>query len=221
MADDFSERYGNLLTGSYDCVDRIVLNAYYPMGHAPGGFRVWWRRLHNDSEEQLDDNHLMRMAGRFARRAKAWGAANEVPVIYCKSGERKHRIAEEYLATHDTVKPGVFLILAAKAPATIWQVHRSANGVISNLAKKYSYVNHYSFHIMDPQWGHVTIKMSGHPPFAAQIMLNGHEYVACQARAAGIDFTKDGNCFTAVAAPNDLARVADTLSQPATTGRLS
>jgi hypothetical protein len=50
--------------------------------------------------------------------------------------------------------------------------------VIGNLAKKYSYVNHYSFHIMDPQWGHVTITMSGHPPFAAQIMLNGHEYVA-------------------------------------------
>jgi hypothetical protein len=74
---------------------------------------------------------------------------------------------------------------------------------------------------MDPQWGHVTIKMSGHPPFAAQVMLNGHEFVACQARAAGIDFIKDGNCFTAVAVPTDLARVADTLSLPATTGRLS
>ena len=153
-----------------------MLNAYYPMGHAPGGFRVWWRRLHNGSDEQLDDNHLMRMAGRFARRVKAWGAANEVPVIYCKSGERKHRIAEEYLATHDTVRPGVFLILVAKAPATVWQVHRSPAGVIGNIAKKYSYVNHYSFHLMDPQWGHVTIKMSGHPPFAAQVMLNGHEY---------------------------------------------
>ena len=53
--------------------------------------------------------------------------------------------------------------------------------MIGNLAKKHAYVNHYSFHIMDPQWGHVTIKMSGHPPFAAQVMLNGHEYVACQA----------------------------------------
>src|SRR5664280_2682341 len=128
MADDFSARYGDLLTGSYDCVDRIVLNAYYPMGHAPGGFRVWWRQLHNGSDEQLDDNHLMRMAGRFARRVKAWGAANEVPVIYCKTGERKHRIAEEYLATHDTVRPGVFLVLVAKAPATVWQVHRSPAG---------------------------------------------------------------------------------------------
>jgi len=221
MADDFSERYGDLLTGSYDCVDRIVLNAYYPLGHAPGGFRVWWRRLHHDSEEQLDDNHLMRMAGRFARRVKAWGAANGVPVIYCAAGERKHRIAEEYLATHESVPPGVFLVLAAKAPATVWQVHRAANGVIGNIAKKYAYVNHYSFHIMDPQWGHLTIKMSGHPPFAAQIILNGHEFVACQARAAGIDFVKDGNCFTHVTVPHDLAQVADALSQPATTGRLS
>jgi len=37
MADEFTERYGDLLTGSYDCVDRIVLNAYYPLGHNPGG----------------------------------------------------------------------------------------------------------------------------------------------------------------------------------------
>jgi hypothetical protein len=29
--------------------------------------------------------------------------------------------------------------------------------------------------VLDPDWGHVTIKMSGHPPFGAQIILNGHE----------------------------------------------
>ena len=74
---------------------------------------------------QLDDAHLMRMAGRFARRVKAWATANGVPVIDCKAGERKHLIAEEYLAEH-SVAPGVFLILAAKAPATVWKVHRSA-----------------------------------------------------------------------------------------------
>jgi hypothetical protein len=71
VADEFSERYGDLLTGSYDCVDRIVLKAYYPLGHNPGGFRVWWRRLHGDSDELLDNTHLMRMAGRFSRRLRA------------------------------------------------------------------------------------------------------------------------------------------------------
>jgi hypothetical protein len=220
VVDELTERYGDLLAGSYDCVDRIVLNAYFSLGHNPGGFRVWWRRLHGDSDEQLDNTHLMRMAGRFSRRVRASATAHGIPVIDCKRGERKHQLAEEYLATH-TVGPGVFLILVARASAAVWEVTRSRSGVIVNLAKKMSFVNHYSFHIMDPEWGHVTIKMSGHPPFSAQIILNGHEYVAAQASAAGIGFTQQGNCFTAVADPAGLAQVADTLSQPATVGRLS
>jgi hypothetical protein len=218
VPDDFSERYGDLLTGSYDCVDRVVLNAYFPLGHTPGGFRSWWRRLHG-GDENLDDTHLMRMAGRFARRVKAWAKANGVPVIYCTAGERKHLIAEEYLETH-AVTTGVFLILAAKAPATVWKVRRSAAGAITNIEKKREHVYHYSFHIMDPAFGHLTVKMSGHPPFGAQVILNGHEYVAVAAQGEGIGFAKEGNCFTEIADPQGLARVADAWPRQAAIGRL-
>ena len=177
VADDFAARYAGLLADSYDCVDRIVLNAYYPMGNTAGGFRTWWRRLIGgcdaEADAVLDNTHLMRLAGRFARRVRAWAADNAVPVIDCQAGERKHLIAEEYLRTH-SVGPGVFMILVSKAPAMIWDVRRSADGtVIGNLARKRTYVNHYSFHIMDRQWGHLTIKMAGHAPFGAQVLLNG------------------------------------------------
>jgi hypothetical protein len=181
---------------------------------------VWWRRLHGDSDEQLDNTHLMRMAGRFSRRVRAWAQAHGIPVIDCKRGERKHQLAEDYLAEHK-VGTGVFMVMVARASASVWEVTRSSSGVIVNLAKKRAFVNHYSFHIMDPEWGHVTIKMAGHPPFAAQVILNGHEYVAAAAQKHGIGFTKQGNCFTTVADPAGLARVADTLSQEATVGRLS
>ncbi len=63
--------------------------------------------------------------------------------------------------------------------------------------------------------------MSGHPPFAAQVILNGHEYVACQAQAAGIGFAKESNCFTRIANPAALAQIAETLSRPETVGRLA
>src|SRR5918995_952666 len=217
--DELSERYGGLLAGAYDCVDRIVLNAYNSLCHSPGGFRAWWRRLYGGCEEQLDNAHLMRLAGRFSRRVRGFAKAHGISVIDCQRGERKHLIAEEYLATH-SVESGVFLILVGRAVAPVWEVSRSAAGVIGNLAKKKAFVNHYSFHIMDPEWGHLTVKLSGHPPFGAQIILNGHEWVACQAQAAGIGFTKEGNCFTRIADPAALAQVADTLSQQATIGRL-
>jgi hypothetical protein len=144
MVDEFSARYGDLLTGSYDCVDRIVLNAYFPLGHNPGGFRVWWRRWHDGGDESLDTTHLMRLAGRFARRVRAWAGAHEVPVIDCKADERKHRIAEDYLREH-SVGVGVFLILVARAPATVWKVSRTSAGKIRNIEKTRQFVNHYSF----------------------------------------------------------------------------
>jgi len=72
VADDLSVRYRDLLTGSYDCVDRVVLNAFFAFGCSPGGFRTWWRALNGGSVAHLDDTHLMRMAARFSGRLRAW-----------------------------------------------------------------------------------------------------------------------------------------------------
>ena len=220
MADQLSDLYAECLKGHYDCVDRVVLNAYFGMGQTPGGFRVWWRELYG-SDENLDDNHLMRMAGRFSRRLRAWAKANGISVIYCSPGEDKHKIAEQHLTTHE-VKHGLFLVLVSKAPALVWEAQPTGTGKLGQLVPKdpWPYVNHYSFHIWDPDWGHVTIKMSGHPPFGAQVILNGHEYVAAQAQKAGVEFTKEENCFTSVSQAADLAKIADTLSQKETAGHL-
>jgi hypothetical protein len=90
MTDGLSALYQELLGGSYDCVDRIVLNAYFGMAHSPGGFRVWWRAL-TGSDETLDNAHLMRLAGRFSRRVRGYAKAHDIPVVDCVAGERKHR----------------------------------------------------------------------------------------------------------------------------------
>jgi len=221
MTDKFSEYYKEYLNGAYDCVDRIVLSAYFQLGMTPGGFRTWWNRLEG-SDENLDNAHLMRMAGRFSRRLRAYAAANGIPVIYCARGERKHELAESYIPANPDFK-GTFLILVNRSPAPIWDVHRSKAGKITNIArrKNLQYVNHYSFHIMDPEWGHITIKMCGHPPFGALIMLNGHEYVACQAKKKNIEYTKVGNCFTKVSNATHLRKIADTLCSLNTVGQLT
>ena len=79
MHDQFSSYYSELLYGSYDCVDRIVLNAYFPLGMTAGGFRTWWRRIMDDAT--LDNTHLMRFAGRFSRRIHAAAHTNNIPLI--------------------------------------------------------------------------------------------------------------------------------------------
>src|SRR5437016_1472284 len=106
MTDGLSTLYQDLLSGSYDCVDRIVLNAYFRMGHSPGGFRVWWRAL-TGSDETLENAYLMRLAGRFSRRVRGYAKAHNIAVIDCSVGERKHDIAAEY-RSKTTVVQGLF-----------------------------------------------------------------------------------------------------------------
>jgi hypothetical protein len=213
--DALSRTYEALLVGAYDCLDRIVVNAYFRMGHDAGGFRVWWRKL-TGSEDTLDNAHLIRMAGRFGRRLRAWAAENKIPVRQCRAGEPKHEIGEEFLR-NTTVQEGLFLILVNRAPAPVWDIH--PNRRITR--KPAAYVNHYSFHILDRDWGHITIKMSAHPPFPAEVILNGHEYMDRQARNAGILFIKEGNCFTHISDLAGFARIAETLTDESAIGRIA
>ena len=217
--DDFTLYHKKLLDGRYDCVDRIVLNGYFPLGQQGGGFRTWWRNL-NGSDDGLDQKHLQHMAGRFSRRLRGWAKKNAVPVIYCAPGTRKHELAETYLP-QDPHYQGLFLILVAKAPGLVWKVTKSKNGQ-PHLQRKtpWPYINHYHFHIIDAQWGHITIKMSGHPPFGMQIMLNGHEWVERQALKQTISVKKEGNCFVG-GSFQGLNQIADTLCDDHTIGRLT
>jgi hypothetical protein len=220
VVDEFSKHYEELIEDSYDCVDRIVLNAKFSMGRTSGGMLTWWRALYGSTDD-LDDTHLMRMAGRFSRRLRAFAKKQGIPMIYCAPKEKQFETAAAYLDHHNG-QPGLFLILVSKGKAPVWEVHPSKSGKLGAIRRKdpMSFVNHYSFHIWDSEWGHVTIRMSGHPPFGAQIILNGHEYLACAARQAGIEFQKESNCFISTNNSPELARQADTLSQPETEGRL-
>jgi hypothetical protein len=218
--DDFSQYYRDLTDGGYDCVDRIVVNAYFPMGQTSGGMLTWWRALYGD-DEQLDTAHLMRMAGRFARRVRAFAKKRGVAIIDCAPRDKKFDIANANLHKHDGT-PGLFLILVNKGRAPVWEVWPSHNGRLGAIRRKHPmpFVNHYAFHIWDREWGHIQIRMSGHPPFGAQIILNGHEFVACVVRDAKIEFHKQGNCFVAASSGARLAQIADTLSQPEIAGHL-
>jgi hypothetical protein len=39
--DGFSTYLADLFSGTYDCVDRIALRGYYPMGQTSGGLLTW------------------------------------------------------------------------------------------------------------------------------------------------------------------------------------
>ena len=208
--DELSQHYSEVLDGTYECVDRIVLNGYYSPGYSGGGFRTFWRLLYG-SDDNLDKNHLMRMSGRFSRRIHAFCNAEGIPIIHSKSGDRKHEDAERFIPTSPDFT-GIFYIFVSRFSTVVWDVHEATK----HLERKYSFVNHYWFHIIDKNWGHITVGISGHPPFGVRIFLNGHEWVQRKAINNKLKITKEGNCFTSFQSADDLnglCNIADTLCQ--------
>ena len=65
------------------------------------------------SDETLENAYLMRMAGRFSRRIRGYAKAHDIPVIDCSAGQRKHELAEEYLAK-TKIAQGLFLVLVGR-----------------------------------------------------------------------------------------------------------
>lgn len=218
LTDSFSQRYAEHVRGGYDCVDRIVLNGYVPLLQSGGGFRTWWQQVFG-SISNLNNTHLMRWAGRFARRIRAVAAAHDIPLIEKTPDDRMHELIQQHRPSDANFR-GVFAISVHRAPNSVWDVVSCRNGEF-HLQRKQPWVNHYAFHIQDPDWGHITIKVCPHPPFNVQVALNGHEYVACLALREGIPFTKEGNCFTDSSNLAGLERIADTLRCPSAVGRLA
>jgi hypothetical protein len=46
--DAFAAYHADLIEADYDCVDRLVVNCYYPLRQAGGGFRTFWRQWKGD-----------------------------------------------------------------------------------------------------------------------------------------------------------------------------
>ena len=219
--DAFTRYYAPLLDDMYDVIDRISLNARYNFACSPGGFRQWWYDRFG-TFNNLNDTFLMRLAGRYGRRVRGWAKKKNIPVVDCKKGVRKDGLIKDYLP-EDPSFTGVFAIFTTRRPSPVWRVWRCQQNPDSfHLQRKdpMPWVKHYHFHIMDKTWGHVIVSMSGHPPHHALIILNGHEYTACQARRRRIQFEKDGNCFTSFSDSRRFAEVADSLRSQAAIGQL-
>jgi hypothetical protein len=84
--DDFSTYVADLLSGTYDCVDRISVRGYFPLGQTSGGLLTWWNQLFPNT--QLSEQRLRKLAGDFARRVHAYARKHKIPLRYFAIGDK-------------------------------------------------------------------------------------------------------------------------------------
>ena len=218
--DDFSTEIAELLGGSYDCADRVVVRGYFPLGQTSGGLLTWWDRLRPGME--ITEAGLRAFAGDCARRVAAFARQHDIPLEQCEIGDRTKHARAAQARPADPDFQGVFRIMVSRAPGLVWRVWKNKAGkVLIRRPKQWPLVNHYHFHLIDREWGHVTIRMSGHPPFNVQINVNGHEWVQREAARQGLGVVKAENCFVGGRDLEAVSGLAQQLNGPQGLARLA
>jgi len=127
-SDDFSTYVADWLSGTYDCVDRISVRGYFPLGQTSGGLLTWWNQLFPNTA--LSEVGLRKLAGDFARRVQAYARKHQIPLRYFATGDKTKHAQAEKLRPADPHFKGVFAIFVAKAPGLVWQAKNNREGKV-------------------------------------------------------------------------------------------
>lgn len=205
--------YRDHLELSYNSIDRIYLRGYVSLLQTCGGFRCWAEQLRpNEPVSQSWINSLVR---RFHVNVKRFAEEHAIPMVQAQHGMRKHLIADEHRAKF-TKGEGVYLIIRGSEKAKVFISQEPKCSTTSNhrnLEQRLGFVTHYTFFIVDAQWGPISVVISSHPPFNVKIFLNAHHWVEKQAAAKKLITAMQTNAFLGTSSPERLQQIIDRLSE--------
>jgi hypothetical protein len=202
----------NHVTLEVEGIDRMYLNVYVPRLQTDVGVAYFWRfhRGHRFASSVLMDP----MSKKFLGELEVYAEEHGVPIVPFAKHERKDDVAKEHLAKFKP-EEGVVLIGKAQEKARVFRTERrqSANGgtypwIVSSTAM----VNQWYVYIKDEEFGPFFLKFSSYFPYNAKLCLNGHEYLKCQLRKAGIPFKALDNGIAECADPKKVQALAEGLT---------
>ena len=202
----------NHVTFELEGIDRMYLNLYVPMLQTDKAVAHFWRfhRGHRFASSALMDP----MTKDFIRRLETFAREHAIPLITFQKDQRKDDVAQSFLAA-STIEEGVLFIGKAQEKVRVFRTERrrSPNGATYPwIVRSSALVNQWYIYIRDRDFGPFFLKFSSYFPCNAKICLNGHEFLKCQLRNAGIPYKALDNGLASCADPQAAQSLAEGLS---------
>ncbi len=124
---------------------------------------------------------------------------------------RKEEVVARILAKRGD-HPGLVHVISAMETCDSYQPWHDKQTGKSFLRPDSGKCLHYYFYFMDAELGLIRLRVPIWCPFRLQFYCNGHSRLACQLRAAGIDFVTADNAFLSIDDWEHAQRLADSFS---------
>ena len=189
-----TERYAEKIEGVLSCYDRVLLQGTLPgFCYADGMTKYLYAH-----DIRIFDYPQFAEPLRDQIRANAERLAqdNGVSIEFVRSSKvRKEALIEQVLKQRGR-QPGLVHILSAMEVCTTYKPWHDKQTHRTYLKADQSKCLHYYFYFIDEELGLCHLRVPTWAPFRLQFYFNGHNDLAAQLRAAGIEFTQRDNAFT-------------------------
>jgi hypothetical protein len=207
-----AEVLNNHVTLELEGIDRMYLNVYVPMLQTEKGVARFWRfhRGHRFASSALMDP----MTKDFIHRLERFAEEHAIPLITFEKDQRKDEVAQRFFAASQ-LEEGVIFIGKAQEKTRVFRTERRRapnGGTYPWIVRSSAMVNQWYLYIRDRDFGPFFLKFSSYFPYNAKLCLNGHEFLKCQLRNAGIPFRALDNGLASCADPKAAQALADSLS---------
>ncbi|MCA1837421.1 MAG: MarR family transcriptional regulator [Actinobacteria bacterium] len=192
-APDLVERYADKLVGSLRCFDRVILQGTLVDVAHPGAVAV---QLRAAGLELFDlPRFAQQLTDQVRDHAVLLGREHGVTIEYVqkKNIRQEDRIAQilKVRGSH----PGLVHIFSAKEAGTVFETRKNKEtGAVRLIARRGTCL-HYYFYWMHARLGLIYVRVQSWLPMRLQVYWNGHSWLACELKQAGIDFHLQDNAF--------------------------
>ena len=201
------------VTLTVEGIDRMYLNVYVPRLQSPQGVAGFFRfhRGHQFASSALMDP----ISKGFVAALEDLAAAEQIPLITFRKGERKDDVAAKMRRSFDADE-GVVFIGKAQEKSSVFRTEKKTDPKTGHkfpwIVRGSAMVNQYYIYIVDRDFGPMFLKFGSYFPYTAKLYLNGHEWLKRQLEQQGIAYQGLDNGILSCADPVRVQQIADDLS---------
>jgi hypothetical protein len=201
----FLEKYGERITGTISCFDRLLFKGYLPLTWPKAMEKLIARNGHKIKDFKY---FVQSCSQRLKDHAKAVAEKSGRSYLHLQGPARKEDLARD-IAQCDEITEGLVCILSAVESCQSFAVMPGeGRPKIVNRGRKCLCLYYY---FLDRELGLVHVRLQTWFPFTVQIYLNGHDWLARKLERHGIDFHKRENAFVCIDDINRAQRFANAL----------
>jgi hypothetical protein len=204
----FVEHHQQSIRFQYSCFDRMLLNAVVQTMQQPAmivGFLDTYRHV-----PSITRAYFRQVSDDYHRFVSRLAAQQDVPIVEPPKGVRREDWVEPYYRRLGS-QCGIAVILKSRENARIAVSYATPSGG-NRIEVVTRFVWQYYFYLRDQEWGRMFVRISTYFPFNARVCVNQHEWLARRLADEGVHFGKAANAIIHCAHPEQLQRLADSLS---------